>query len=358
MEGKGLHILLSSLSLVALLAIQSTDASVPAIYVFGDSTADVGNNNYLPMNAAKANFPFNGIDFPRGTPTGRFSNGYIGVDYMAKMYGFKRSPPPFLSLTAETIKGKIFSGVNFASGGSGILDTTGNEIPMTLQVQFFSTVVSNMTSHIGPASAHRLLSESLFLISIGANDLFADFAQFGPQNDTHKDEYVAILTSKYEDHLKKLYNLGARKIGIFGMGLLGCCPALRTKTPSGDCIEDLNLYARKFNRATKSMLHSLSSSLEGMKYTFGNSVKLWSNIFQHPSSYGLKELKSACCGGGRFNGETPCMPNATYCPNRQQYLFWDMFHPSQAAYKLTARAFYDVGSLRFVSPITFKQLAA
>lgn len=57
-------------------------AKVPAIYVFGDSTADVGNNNYLPGSAAKANFPHNGIDFPSSRPTGRFSNGYNGIDFL------------------------------------------------------------------------------------------------------------------------------------------------------------------------------------------------------------------------------------------------------------------------------------
>lgn len=37
---------------------------VPAIYVFGDSLADVGNNNYLKISLIKANFPHNGVDFP------------------------------------------------------------------------------------------------------------------------------------------------------------------------------------------------------------------------------------------------------------------------------------------------------
>ncbi|KAK1305187.1 GDSL esterase/lipase [Acorus calamus] len=356
MEGKGLHILLSSLSLVALLVIQSADADVPAIYVFGDSSVDVGNNNYLSMNAGKANFPFNGIDFPGGVPTGRFGNGYVLSDYMAKVYGFKSSPPPFLSLTSETF-GKIFSGVNFASGGSGILDTTGVEITMTQQLHYFSTVVSNLTLHIGKASVDRLLSESLFLISTGGNDLYADFIQFGPQNNTHKDEYVAFLISKYEDQLKELYSFGARKFGILGMGFLGCSPAARGSTPSGDCVEDLNVYSQKFNRAAIAMLRRLQSSSEGMKYSFGDSIKFWTNIMSDPHLYGLKELKSACCGRGRFNGESLCTPNATYCPNRHQYMYWDLFHISQAICKFTVQAFYDDGALRFVYPITFKQLA-
>ncbi|KAK1305185.1 GDSL esterase/lipase [Acorus calamus] len=142
------------------------------------------------------------------------------------------------------------------------------------------------------------------------------------------------------------------------MGLLGCNPAMRSKTPSGDYMEDLNAYSRKFNRAAIAMLRRLHSSSEGMKYSFGDSVKFWSNIVRDPHLYGLKELKSACCGGGRLNGESPCTPNATYCLNRHQYMFWDRVHPSQATYKLTVQAFYDDGSSRFVYPITFKQLAA
>jgi phospholipase/lecithinase/hemolysin len=60
---------------------------VPAIYVFGDSTADVGNNNYLTgSNVAKANFPHNGVDFPTRRPTGRFSNGYNGIDFLGTLY--------------------------------------------------------------------------------------------------------------------------------------------------------------------------------------------------------------------------------------------------------------------------------
>lgn len=51
---------------------------VPAMFIFGDSLIDNGNNNNLP-SLAKANyFPY-GIDF-NGGPTGRFSNGYTMVD--------------------------------------------------------------------------------------------------------------------------------------------------------------------------------------------------------------------------------------------------------------------------------------
>lgn len=51
---------------------------VPAMFAFGDSLIDNGNNNDLP-SFAKANYYPYGIDFSGG-PTGRFSNGYTIVD--------------------------------------------------------------------------------------------------------------------------------------------------------------------------------------------------------------------------------------------------------------------------------------
>ena len=57
----------------------------PAMYVFGSSILDVGNNNYLRGAAVgTANSPYNGVDFPGSIPTGRFSNGYNIADYVGK----------------------------------------------------------------------------------------------------------------------------------------------------------------------------------------------------------------------------------------------------------------------------------
>jgi hypothetical protein len=63
-------------------AVTAAAASpVPAIYVLGDSLADVGNNNHL-VTLLKADFPHNGIDYPGQKATGRFSNGKNSVDFL------------------------------------------------------------------------------------------------------------------------------------------------------------------------------------------------------------------------------------------------------------------------------------
>ena len=60
-----------------------------AIFVFGDSLVDAGNNNYLNNSLAKAFNRPNGIDFPSPNashPTGRFTNGLTIVDLIGKSY--------------------------------------------------------------------------------------------------------------------------------------------------------------------------------------------------------------------------------------------------------------------------------
>lgn len=73
---------LSMGNMVGIMLHVSANPAVPAIYVFGDSTADVGTNNHLPDCGAKVNFPHHGIDYPGFKPTGRFSNGYNSIDFL------------------------------------------------------------------------------------------------------------------------------------------------------------------------------------------------------------------------------------------------------------------------------------
>jgi hypothetical protein len=56
---------------------------VPAYFVFGDSLADVGTNNYLPHPVFRANFPPYGETYFH-KPTGRFTNGRNIVDFLGK----------------------------------------------------------------------------------------------------------------------------------------------------------------------------------------------------------------------------------------------------------------------------------
>ncbi|PWA46445.1 Lipase, GDSL [Artemisia annua] len=60
-----------------MVATGKTDAT---IFIFGDSTVDVGTNNHLPRCTTKADHRYHGIDFGYSKSTGRFSNGQNAAD--------------------------------------------------------------------------------------------------------------------------------------------------------------------------------------------------------------------------------------------------------------------------------------
>lgn len=57
--------------------------TVSALFVFGDSTSDPGNNNFV-STLFKSNFLPYGQDFVDHRPTGRFTNGRLASDYISK----------------------------------------------------------------------------------------------------------------------------------------------------------------------------------------------------------------------------------------------------------------------------------
>ncbi|CAN6215579.1 unnamed protein product [Urochloa humidicola] len=163
---------------------------VPAMYVFGDSTLDVGNNNYLPgKDVPKADRPFYGIDLPgSGKPTGRFSNGYNTADFVAQSLGFEKSPLAYFVLKAHNklIPSAIIRGVSYASAGSGILDSTnaGKNVPLSQQVRLFESTKAEMEAKVGPQAVSELLARSFFLVGTGSNDLFGFSTALAKQNRT------------------------------------------------------------------------------------------------------------------------------------------------------------------------------
>ncbi|MER8252702.1 hypothetical protein ABS207_20180, partial [Acinetobacter baumannii] len=62
--------------------------------MFGDSSVDAGNNNWIPT-IARSNFEPYGRDFKGGKPTGRFSNGRIATDFISEALGLKPIIPAY-----------------------------------------------------------------------------------------------------------------------------------------------------------------------------------------------------------------------------------------------------------------------
>lgn len=71
---------------------------------------------------------------------------------------------------------------------------------------------------------------------------------------------------------------------------------------------------------------------------------------------GFKVIDTACCGIGRNQGQITCLPFAMPCANRNEYVFWDAFHPTEAANAILAWRAY-LGSPNDCYPINLQQMA-
>lgn len=72
---KPLLVLLLTTFMIFTTTVDMASAAALVTFVFGDSLTEVGNNNFLQYSLAKSNFPWYGVDYPGGQPTGRFTNG-------------------------------------------------------------------------------------------------------------------------------------------------------------------------------------------------------------------------------------------------------------------------------------------
>lgn len=71
---------------------------------------------------------------------------------------------------------------------------------------------------------------------------------------------------------------------------------------------------------------------------------------------GFEVIDKGCCGVGRNNGQITCLPLQEACRDRTKYLFWDAFHPTDAANVGFGKATFSSGT-RYTHPINIQQLA-
>ncbi|PIA63300.1 hypothetical protein AQUCO_00200964v1 [Aquilegia coerulea] len=193
-----------------LYSTRSIKAVAPALFVFGDSLLDSRNNNFL-VTLARADFPPYGVDFSGGAT--------------AQLLGLPFAPP----YTSHEIL-KNLTGVNYASGASGILPETGSNLALTL--------------------------------------------------------------------------------------------------------------------------NNLADSLRGSVFIHGQTNTLVKNMIVNPFKYGFVDTKNPCCVAG--DATLACTPNLPPCLNDNQYLWWDGYHLTEAAYFIVARVCFSGSSV--CSPLNINQL--
>jgi phospholipase/lecithinase/hemolysin len=267
-----------------------------ASFIFGDSLVDAGNNNYIP-SLSKANMTPNGIDFAAsgGMPTGRFTNGRTIADIIGEMLGQTDYSPPFLA--PNTTGGALLNGVNYASGGAGILNGTGrifvNRIGMDLQVDYFNITRKQLDDLLGKAKAKEFLKKkAIFSITVGSNDFLNNYLMpvlsAGTRVAESPDGFINDLIIHLREQLTRLYTLDARKFVVANVGPLGCIPYQKTinRVGENECVKLPNQLASQYNGRLRELLIQLNGDLAGAKFCLANVYDLVMDVITNYDSYG------------------------------------------------------------------------
>ncbi|KAL8171855.1 hypothetical protein V2J09_023659 [Rumex salicifolius] len=336
--------------LVLALAISSAPrVESRAFFVFGDSLVDSGNNNYLATTARADSYPY-GIDYPTHRATGRFSNGFNIPDLISQQIG---SEPTMPYLNPQLTGDKLLVGANFASAGIGILNDTGvqflNIIRIPRQMQYFEEYQQRVSQQIGAGRTRALVNQALVLITLGGNDFVNNYylVPFSARSRQFAlQDYVPFLISEYKKILHRLYDLGARRVLVTGTGPLGCVPAeLAQRGRNGQCAPELQRAAGLFNPQLISMIKEINREVGSDIFIAANTNQMHMDFISNPQAYGPN------------NGIGLCTALSNLCPNRDEYAFWDPFHPSEKANKIIVQQILS-GSNEYMHPMNLSTIMA
>ncbi|KAJ9563433.1 hypothetical protein OSB04_008593 [Centaurea solstitialis] len=338
--------------ILARTLVVASQPQVPCYFIFGDSLVDNGNNNNL-RTMAKANYPPYGIDFPEGV-SGRFTNNRTLADIIGQLLGFPDFIPPYANLTDQDIS----TGVNYGSGGAGIREESGRNlggrISLSRQLVNHLAITSRLTlMQRNSTFTKDYLKKCIYIVNMGSNDYINNYFmpnEYPTSRIYNTDRYAEVLVQQYSTQLKTLYNSGARKIAVFGLGQIGCTPAeIAMFRTGGPCVDSINDAVKLFNDRLKPLVDQLNKDNSDARFTFINITSI-----SAPQGGGESVPNVPCCPV-REDGQ--CVPNSIPCPVRDLSVYYDGFHPTDIANSVLATRSFTAVSSTDASPYDISQLA-
>ncbi|KAL0310589.1 UNVERIFIED_CONTAM: GDSL esterase/lipase [Sesamum angustifolium] len=327
---------------------------VPCFFIFGDSLVDNGNNNNI-QSLAKANYLPYGIDFPRG-PTGRFSNGKTTVDVIAQLLGFDDYIPPYARARGQ----EVLKGVNYASAAAGIRPETGQQLGGRIyfagQVNNYKNTVAQVVSLLGGEdAAATYLSKCIYSVGVGSNDYLNNYFMpliYSTSRRYSPEQYATLLIQEYGQQLR------VRSSRWLESAKSGAAPTRWRKTARMVQHACKELTTRiVFNSKLKALVDDFNRNATDAKFIYIDAYGIFQDLIDNPSSFGFRVKNAGCCGVGRNNGQITCLPLQTPCRNRNEYLFWDAFHPTEAANVIVGRRSYSAQKASDAYPFDIRRLA-
>ncbi|CAK9186261.1 unnamed protein product [Ilex paraguariensis] len=164
---------------------------------------------------------------------------------------------------------------------------------------------------------------------MGSNDYINNYfmpEHYNTSRQHNPNQYASLLIQQYSLRLRALYNYGARKVVLFALGLIGCAPYELKRNIGLPCVPHINLAVNLFNNKLKVLVDNLNQQLAGAKFIYVNTTGISTTM-----GFGFRFSNAPCCTVSTGIGEGQCLSQQDPCPNRNEYVFFDAFHPTEAA---------------------------
>lgn len=263
------------------------------LYVFGDSLSDTGNTEIV---APGGDVP--DTDFTYGT-NGRFSNGPVWVEYLNDHLG--------LGAVAPSRAG----GRNYAHGGSEITFDEGPSTGLLRQYQMYA-------SGAGAAGSDP---DALYVVWSGSNDIRYSLMAAAADPDTDIAAIFSQRIGAYYQVLSGLAASGAQNLLVPNIANVGRSPEALAAGVSGET----TALVMAWNAALDDMLDTLEGQTQATIWRF-DAFALVEGIFANAAELGFTHTGEPC-STVVDNVEIPCA-------NPDEYIFWDMLHPTTAGHRL------------------------
>lgn len=308
--------------------------TIDKIIVFGDSLSDNGN---LYSIATKAHATIPGVPvIPKNPPyyEGRFTNGPVWVETLAKNLNVPLSDYAYGGSWSESFP------------DSGVL------VPFSLSMQVDFYLVYSA------ADFHK--DQHLYVIWSGSNDYLSG------RDDP--DYATTNAVSNIQNQIEWLVYYGAKYFVVLGVPDLGIIPASVDMGPNFVAAE--TKLSNMHNDKLAQMVQKEMADHPDTIIAYGDVNKYFHEIVKDPASYHLKNVTEACFGGTYTYALRASMINAKEvqaaklahldiinnpdlrsayitsrladsgekaCDNPDEYLFWDHVHPSRIIHQVIAQ---------------------
>ncbi|TVU51593.1 hypothetical protein EJB05_03031 [Eragrostis curvula] len=310
------------------------------LFLFGDSFVDIGNREATQNRVAISGqwyIPYGMSDSAHGyRPTGRFSDGLVQSDFLAKILGRDESPPAYRLWVNADDDGSQFSGVNFAVAGSSVF-FNGSEVAASLETQ-----INQFRDLVRAGDIEREdLQDSIALVAVS---VMHDYARISSWNsDDEFRTFTTAVTDQIVTGVRRLQRLGVSKVLVDLVPPFGCTPWRSRSNYYTTCDSRGNVASSMHNAALKQKLGGSDDVL------LLNLEDIFNSVLQSGTdlSRQFNRKFTPCCDSpdaeNGYCGMVDSRGNKQYnvCPSPGNFFYWDFWHPTQAGWRAVMQVLED-----------------